>query len=34
MEAPMRYLTCTETAEALNVSVPTVKRYIYEGKIA
>ncbi len=30
----MRYLTCTEVAEALNVSVPTVKRYIYEGKIA
>jgi len=30
----MRYLTAAEAASPLEVSVPTLKRYIYEGKIA
>lgn len=30
----MRYLTAVEAASLLEVSVPTLKRYIYEGKIA
>jgi excisionase family DNA binding protein len=29
----MRYLTVSETAEALHLSVPTIKRYIYDGKL-
>ncbi len=29
----MDYLTVSEAAEALRISVPTVKRYIYEGKL-
>lgn len=29
----MRHLTIIEAAEALQLSVPTVKRYIYEGKL-
>lgn len=29
----MRHLTVAETAEALHLSVPTVKRYIYEGRL-
>ena len=29
----MDYLTAGEAAEALRISVPTVKRYIYEGKL-
>lgn len=29
----MEYLTVSEAAEALQLSVPTVKRYIYEGKL-
>lgn len=29
----MRQLTVSEAAEALNLSVPTIKRYIYEGKL-
>ena len=29
----MDYLTVSEAAEALQLSVPTVKRYIYEGKL-
>ena len=29
----MRHLTVSEAAEALQLSVPTVKRYIYDGKL-
>ena len=29
----MRYLTVSQAAEALQLSVPTVKRYIYDGKL-
>ncbi|NLB97219.1 MAG: helix-turn-helix domain-containing protein [Armatimonadetes bacterium] len=29
----MHYLTIAEAAEALHLSVPTIKRYIYEGKL-
>ena len=29
----MRYLTVSQTAELLQLSVPTVKRYIYDGKL-
>lgn len=29
----MRHLTISEAAEALQLSVPTVKRYIYDGKL-
>ncbi len=29
----MRHLTINEAAEALHLSVPTIKRYIYEGKL-
>ncbi len=29
----MDYLTVNEAAEALQLSVPTIKRYIYEGKL-
>lgn len=29
----MDHLTVTQAAEALGVSVPTIKRYIYEGKL-
>lgn len=29
----MDYLTVTEAAEALQLSVPTIKRYIYDGKL-
>lgn len=29
----MKHLTVTEAAEALNLSVPTIKRYIYDGKL-
>jgi len=30
----MRHLTVVETAQALHLSVPTIKRYIYEGRLA
>jgi excisionase family DNA binding protein len=30
---PVRHLTIIEAAESLQLSVPTVKRYIYEGKL-
>ncbi len=30
---PLRLYTITEAAEALHLSVPTIKRYIYEGKL-
>ncbi len=29
----LQYLTLSEVAEALHLSMPTVKRYIYEGKL-
>ncbi|MGQ9732789.1 MAG: MTH895/ArsE family thioredoxin-like protein [Candidatus Zipacnadales bacterium] len=29
----MRHLTVSEAAEALQLSVPTIKRYLYEGKL-
>ena len=29
----MRHLTISEAAEALQLSVPTIKRYIYDGKL-
>lgn len=29
----MEYLTVSEAAEALQLSVPTIKRYIYQGKL-
>ncbi len=29
----MEYLTAAQAAEALHLSVPTIKRYIYEGRI-
>lgn len=29
----MRHLTVSEAAEALHLSVPTIKRYIYDGKL-
>lgn len=29
----MRYLTVSEAAELLQLSVPTIKRYIYDGKL-
>lgn len=29
----MSYLTIAEAAEALHLSVPTIKRYVYEGKL-
>jgi excisionase family DNA binding protein len=29
----MDYLTVSEAADVLQLSVPTIKRYIYEGKL-